>query len=458
MTDPSIERLILTVSWLVQLLRVESVAQVVILLGIVAGVGLAVGSLKVRGVGLGIAGVLFSGLVAGHILGKAHIQLDEHVLEFAREFGLILFVYTIGIQVGPGFFASLRRQGLPLNLMAAGIVIVGAGITILIHFVGKVEVPAAVGLFSGASTNTPSLAAAQQALKDAPNLPPDAIKMPALAYAVAYPVGIVGIILTMLLVRGVFRISPAKELEMLVALRDAEHAPMKTMNIELRNPNLVGLKLSRVPTLADSGVVISRVMQGGRATVARGDTVLSRGNVLLAVGLASKLDELKLIVGAEAAIDVKSVPGDVLPRRIVVTRISRLGHFGRLVWHMPLSANVMTRELGIVLFLSCVGLRSGDKFLATLLQGDGLRWMLFGSLITFLPLIVVALVARIFLKLNYLNLCGLLAGSMTDPPALAFAQSVTNSDAPSVSYATVYPLVMLLRVLIAQIMVLTLVG
>ncbi len=557
---------------MVQLLATESVAQAVLVISLVAALGITLGSLKVSGLGLGTAGVLFSGLIAGHVLARTGISLNDQVMEFAREFGLILFVYTIGMQVGPGFFASLRKHGLPLNLMAASVVLMGMLVAVALHYLGHLDVPVIVGLFSGGSTNTPSLAAAEQALKNVPGLPPEALTVPAMAYAVAYPFGIIGIILAMVLMRTIFRIDPGAEAELLTRLRERERPALVTMNLEVRNPNLDGLPLARVPSLAGSDVVISRVLrQGGTPALAGADTVIRSGDVLLAVGAASELEALRLIVGTESTLDVQNVPSAITTKRIIVTQsgvlgktidelglrvrlgvnvtrinraeiemppralplqfgdnlvivgepaaitqaaaelgnsahrlnhpqiipvfvgialgvlagswpltipglpapvelglaggplivailLSRLGHIGPLVWHLPIGANVVLREVGIVLFLSCVGIRSGSGFVATVMHGQGLSWMLSGALITVVPLMTVAVVARLVWKLNYASLCGLLAGSMTDPPALAFATAVIGSDAPIVSYATVYPLVMLLRVLAAQVLVLTLAG
>lgn len=559
-------------NWFLEMFPPGSVAQVTVVLGFVVGAGLALGSVRVFNIGLGIAGVLFSGLLAGHILNRAHIELSHEMLEFAREFGLILFVYTIGVQVGPGFLASLRRQGLPLNIMAASIVILGAIITIGIWKFAGVKIPVAVGLFSGATTNTPSLAAAQQALKDLKTTVPGDSALPGMAYAVAYPFGIIGIILTMLLIRIGFKISAQDEGDALAKLLDRDRPRMANIDLEVKNPNLDGLSIVRIPGLADSGIVISRVMSKGTTQVAMRDTTVHLGDVLHAVGPKDKLDDLKMIVGTESKLDVTQLPSQITARRILVTKaavcgetvaeldlgqrfnvmvtrvnradielppagtrlqfgdtvvvvgqadaikrvaaelgdsvkqlnhphiipifigialgvivgswplhlglpapvrlglaggplivaiiLSRLGNVGPLVWYMPPSANFMVRELGIVLFLAAVGIRSGGNFINTLTSnhGQGFYWMALASLITFVPLMLVAFVARAFYKLNYLTLCGLLAGSMTDPPALAFAGHMTGSDAPSVSYATVYPLVMLLRVLAAQIIVLTLGG
>jgi putative transport protein len=530
----------------------------------VAATGLALGSIRAYGISLGVAGVLFSGLLFAHF----GLGINEHVLEFAREFGLILFVYSIGIQVGPGFVSSLRREGLPLNLMAASIVLLGAVVAVVISFAGGVEMPVAVGLFSGATTNTPSLAAAQSALRDVAGYSEDMSKLPGLGYAVAYPFGIIGIILTMILVRVAFRVNVAAENEALLAAQQRETARLTRMNIEIQNPNLEGMKLRDVPMLDTADVVVSRVMKGDTVRVAQPDTVLSRGDVLLAVGPKQRLEELRVIAGCESQADLMQVPSAISSRRLVVTNkavmgksidelglldrygvtitrlrrfgvelpatakvdlhfgdtvlavgepesidkaaaelgnsikrldhpeviplflgivlgvivgswpftlpgvpapvrlglaggpllvailLSRIGQIGRVTWFMPASANFILREVGIVLFLACVGLKSGDRFIETLTQGSGFYWMAMAALITLVPLLVVALAGRIFFKVNYLTLCGLLAGSMTDPPALAFATNVTGSDAPTVSYATVYPLTMILRVLSAQLMVL----
>lgn len=549
-------------NWLSHLLTEESVARTVILLGVAGAAGSALGKVRVGGVGLGVAGVLFVGLFLGYL----KLSVDAHVLEFVREFGLIIFVYTLGLQIGPGFFGSLRARGLMLNGFAATIVLLGAAIATAIILGGWVGLPAGVGLLSGATTNTPSLAAAQQALKQM-GTADGVAAVQGLAYAVAYPFGIIGIILTMVIVRRAFRVDVKAE----VAAAEAAHAPARpkpaTRNFEVRNPNLVGRALGKVPGLAGSGVVVSRFSRGGAVEVARPETLLRLGDILHAVGPEDGLDELRVVVGADAGVDLKAMPGAITNRRLIVTRsemfgrelgeieafaehgvvvtrvtrggieftatpgfrlqfgdvlmavgeepqidavaavvgnsnhalnspqpipfflgialgvivgsipfvvpglpaavklglaggplivailLSRVANTGPLVWYLPTNANHMLREVGITLFLAAVGLKSGEKFMEVLLGGDGLRWLLFGALITAVPLLLVGVVARAWKKLNYAELCGLLAGSMTDPPALAFAQQTTASDAPAVAYATVYPLVMLLRVFTAQLIV-----
>ncbi len=552
------------------LLDGTTAAGAVLVLSLVAALGLALGAVRLRGVGLGIAGVLFMGLAFGHF----GVHVEERTREFVRELGLVFFVYSIGLQVGPGFLASLRRHGLRLNLLAASVVALGALAALVLRFAGGIEVPALVGLLSGATTNTPSLAAAQQALKGA--LPDAAAraaaaKLPGLGYAVAYPFGVLGIILVMVAVRAGFRVSLRKEAEDLDKSRAAEAPPLSRANLEVANPNLVGMALEKVPTLDASGIVVSRIWQDGSLQVPRPETRLRLGDVLLAVGPREELDALRVVVGKESSLDLRRMPSAITSKRLIVTRtaatgktvaaldfsrrfgvqitrvsraevemsatpdfelqygdtviavgeagdlqkaaaelgdspkslnyphlvpmfagialgvvvgswpfslpgvpapvrlglaggpllvaiaLSRIGRIGPFVWYMPISANYVLRETGIVLFLAAVGLGAGDVFVETLVHGDGLYWMACGAALTVGPLLVVAVVARLALGLNYLTLCGLLAGSMTDPPALSFATAVSGSEAPSLAYATVYPLTMILRVLSVQLLVMYLV-
>ncbi|MCF7686932.1 MAG: putative transporter [Cephaloticoccus sp.] len=548
--------------WLLQLVSNESVARTILLLGIAGATGAALGKIRLGGVSLGVAGVLFAGL----FLGYMKLTVDAHVLEFVREFGLIVFVYTLGLQIGPGFFGSLRSRGLVLNGFAAAIVLLGAAVAWGWIKMGFVEPAAGVGLLSGATTNTPSLAAAQQAFKQV-GVFGDASATLGLAYAVAYPFGIIGIILAMLLVRVIFRVDVKAE----VAVAEAAQLPNQpkpvTRNFEVRNANLVGRPLGRVPGLNASGVVVSRVSRNGVVDVARPETLLQLGDILHAVGPEEGLDELRVVVGAETGVDLKTLPGAVTNRRLIVTRsevfgqqlaevevfashnvvvtrvtrggieftplpgfrlqfgdvlmvvgeapqielvaaavgnsnkalnspqpipfflgialgvivgaiplavpglpaavklglaggplvvailLSRIANTGPLVWYLPTNANHMLREVGITMFLAAVGLKSGEHIMEILLGEQGLQWVLLGAVVTLVPLLLVGLLARAWKKINYAELTGLLAGSMTDPPALAFAQQSTGSDAPAVAYATVYPLVMLLRVFSAQLIV-----
>ena len=550
--------------WLKELFTGDTIAHAVLILSLVSALGYFIGSIRCYGVALGIAGVLFSGLLFGHF----GFKINAHVMEFAREFGLILFVYTIGMQVGPGFVGSLRKQGLPLNLMALSIVVLGAIITLAIFYLGGIDMPIAVGLFSGATTNTPALGAAQQALKNLASYTEEMGKMPGLGYAVAYPFGILGIIITMGLIRFFLRVVPAKEAVAFTQQQQAHVHKVATMNLTVTNPNLNGVEIKQVPGVAESGVVISRVFKGKEVRVATPETVLNTGDVVLVVGPQDKMAGVCMIIGNPATMDLKTIPSHLSTQRVIVTRkdaldksieeldldgthgvtitrinrgeleltptpgfelkfgdavivvgdddslqrasallgnsiktlhhpevvpifvgialgiilgswpvqfpgmpapvrlglaggpllaaifLSRLGRIGPIIWYMPQSANFILRELGITLFLSCVGLKAGDQFLSTLVAGPGLVWMGCAALITLLPLLIVGFVARAVYKYNYMTICGVLAGSMTDPPALAFANTIAASDAPSISYATVYPLTMLLRVITAQMLVL----
>lgn len=541
----------------------HGVAYAMVVLCLVGALGLALGHLGARGVKLGIGGALFAGI------GFAHfgVEVDASILEFAREFGLILFVYSIGIQVGPGFFASLRKNGLLLNGFAAAIVTLGVLVCIGIHFIAAMPLPVVLGLFSGATTNTPSLAAAQQVLAEV-NAENSADVL-GMAYAVAYPFGIIGILLSMLALRFFLGIKVGKEAESFEQQRRASVVPVDTMNIAITNPNLVGLTLRDIPGFSGMRVILSRVLHDGQQALAHPEHVIALNDVVLAVGPRNKLRELKLILGEESPLDLKKLPSDVRWERMVVTNskilgrslseinfrivhgvtvsrvvragvelvpsaalhlqfgdiltvigepvhleavsalignksqmlqhaqimpifigiaigvfvgsipfqvpgmpaalklglaggpliiaivFSRLGNIGPLVWFMPPSANAVLREIGIVLFLACVGLKSGGQFVETLIHGDGLLWMFYGALITLIPLVIVGFFARLVKRVNYLTLCGVLAGSMTDPPALAFANGVhPSSEAPALAYATVYPLTMFLRVMSPQILVL----
>lgn len=554
-------------NWFVQLFNAHSAAQAVVVLGLAITLGLAFGHIRFFGIRLGVGGVLFSGLAVGHF----GLSLNHEVLEFAREFGLILFVYTIGMQVGPGFVDSLRRRGFRLNAMATLIVALGVLLTVAFHLWGGLPLGTAVGLFSGGTTNTPSLAAASQAFKEvAPAFAEEAVAQAGLGYAVAYPFGIFGIILVMLLIRMVFRIDPGKELSQMEEQAKLLNPPLETMTLEVQNPNLDGMALGGVPGIGEMGVVVSRIMADGVMQAATPETALRRGMLIHAVGRPAELEKLRILVGVASATDLPRLPGPLKKRRFVVTQrgvvgktvpelnlaqrhevtvtritrsgtefspgpgvtlhfgdivgcvgapeqlavverilgnsakdldhphilpifvgillgtilgsvpvalpglpsgiklgvaggpllvsilLSRLHHFGGMVWYMPQSANLILREVGISLFLACVGLKAGDRFVDAVTSGAGLYWLLAGACITFVPLMIAGLVGRIFLKCNYASMCGLLAGSMTDPPALAFAGQMLGSDAPASVYATVYPLVMILRILAGQLLVLLL--
>ena len=547
----------------------QPVAWAVLVLMLVAVVGMSISSLKIKGVGIGIVGVLFAGIVAGHF----GLRIEHEILEFVREFGLILFVFTIGLQLGPGFFASLRQQGLKLNLMAVAIVVMGGAIAIGLAYVAGIDLFASFGLFSGATTNTPSLGAAQQTIKSLGADAATRATVPALAYAVAYPGGVAGIIAVLLFIRFAFRINPEKEAEEFRAMQKAGRDPLERMNLVVENPNVDNLAVGDLPG-REGGVVVSRIKRAGAPEVetATEQTVLHSGDIILAVGTHKALQSFRVVIGRVTDINLVKAAGRVISRKLVATHkdilgktleeldfddlygvtvtrvtradiemtavpelhlqfgdvlqvvgeekailrateaignklralnetnfvpifigialgvlagsipisipnmpvpvrlgiaggllilaiiLSRLGKVGPLLWYMPANANLAFRELGIVLFLSCVGLKAGENFFNSVLTQQGLHWVLGGLAITMIPLIIVGLFARIVFKLNFTILSGLLAGSMTDPPALAFANAISSSDAPSVAYATVYPLTMLLRILVVQILVLVFAG
>ncbi|MFM7103420.1 MAG: putative transporter, partial [Verrucomicrobiota bacterium] len=329
--------------WLEQLAGTQPVAHAVLVLALVAATGLLLGGLRLRELRLGTAGVLFAGILAGHL----GLPPDRRILDFVREFGLILFVFTLGLQLGPGFFASLRHQGFRLNLLAAAIVLLGAGGTVLLARLLGIDLAAALGLFSGATTNTPSLGAAQQALATLPNVTAEQRSLPALAYAVSYPLGIVGILGSLVLLRKILRIDPAAEAEALRAARPAGREPLERVNLRVENPNLAGLRVADLPARHEARVVISRWQAAGTEEVkpATPDTVLHLGDTLLAVGTAAGLRTLRLVVGAVADRDLAQSPGPLTSRRVVVTRQAAVGKTLAELGLDPLHGVAVTRVL-----------------------------------------------------------------------------------------------------------------
>jgi putative transport protein len=546
----------------VQISQTQPIAHAILVLSGVAVIGLAVGSVKFRGISLGSAGVLFAGIVFGHF-GE---RIEHSVLDFVKEFGLVLFVFTIGLQLGPGFIAALRQQGLKLNLLAVAIVLGGALSAGIGAKLLGIDFAASLGIFSGATTNTPSLGASQQALMTLPDFPSDRAALPALAYAVSYPVGIAGIIFSLLALRAIFGIDSVKEAEAFRAEQQKGSEPLERMNLIIENQSLAGISVGEIPGLRETGVTVSRVRSAGAVEVRRAaaDTAMHVGDVLLAVGTRHGLEKFALVVGRACDDDLMHSPGSVATRRIVITRkavlgktiaelglehlhavtvtrisrgdlemsavpdlrlrfgdviqivgeagaldetselagnsvkamnethfiplflgialgvfvgiipirfpglpvpvrlglaggplilgivLSRLGHIGNLVWHVPHNANMAFRELGITLFLAAVGLIAGEKFFASVFSHTGLLWLCCAMVTTIVPLVVVGGIARGLMKLNFTTISGLIAGSTTDPPALAFAGLLAKSDGPYVAYATVYPMTMLLRILTAQ--------
>jgi putative transport protein len=300
----------------------QPIAHAILVLSVVVVTGLSVGGLKYRGIGLGAVGVLFSGIVAGHF----GWVIEHSVLHFVKEFGLILFVFTIGLQLGPGFFAALRRDGLALNSLAALTVLLGGGITVLLAQFG-INPFAALGLFSGATTNTPSLGAAQQTLETLSATTKVHSDLPALAYAVAYPVGILGIIGSLLILRGLYRINPEAEAAAFHRERHAGIEPLARVNLVVENANLAGVTLGAIPGRRETGVVISRFRRAGETLVtnASDETAVQLGDILLAVGTAKNLEQFQRVVGRRSDVDLMKTPGPITFRRVLVTRRDVLG-------------------------------------------------------------------------------------------------------------------------------------
>ena len=547
----------------------SDIAITISLLALVAVIGLWIGHWKIKGVGFGVGGVLFGGIIVAHFTNQYGLKLDTHTLHFVQEFGLILFVYTIGIQVGPGFFSSLRRSGLKLNGFAFLIVLLGGITVVFIHKFANVPLDIILGIYSGAVTNTPSLGAGQQILSElGMNSTTETMGM---AYAMAYPFGICGILLSMWLIRLFFKVNVDEEERNFKQESGHDKESLTAMDIKVTNKNLDGLCLIDVPGFGKGDVVCSRLKRGDSISVPKANTEIYLDDILHLVGEINALKKMRLIVGDEMDVPTSTVSGEIRAERVVVTSekvlgkkikslgihqkygvvisrlnragvelvptanttlqfgdvlhmvgptdvmnnaisvignaaqklqqvqmlpvfigiglgvlfgsipfyipgfpvalklglaggplvialvLARIGTLGKLYWFMPPSANLALRELGIVLFLAVVGLKSGGSFLDTLLNGDGLEWMGYGVIITLVPLLVTGLIARLYSKLNYLSLCGVLAGSMTDPPALAFANAIKEeSGAAALSYATVYPLAMFLRIISPQLLALLL--
>jgi putative transport protein len=549
-------------SWLFELHKAQPIAHAIGVLAFVCVIGMAFGSLKFRGIGLGTAGVLFAGILVGHF-GE---QIDHRTLDFVKEFGLILFVFSIGLQLGPGFFAALRQKGVKMNVLAVAIVILGATTAPLIGWLAHFDAAAVLGILSGAVTNTPALGAATQALATMPDISPDRLTLPALAYAVTYPTAIAGIIGTLLLLKQIFRIDPVQEAIDFAAKNQRKTEPLERRTLVVTNPNLDGVRLDAIPGRLETGVTISRARHDDEIRAATDGTVIHRDDRLAVVGTLAGLDQFERVIGRRSDEDLVLTESDITFRRVVVTdrnvlgktvgdldlddrfavavtRITRadiemsavpglrlqfgdmvqivgreedldkaaaalgnslkelnethfipffigivlgialgtmpimlpglphpirlglaggplivaliLGRVGRIrrqVWHMPVNTNLAFREFGIALFFAAVGLGAGAKFFSTVFSATGLQWLLAGACVTILPLVLIGVFARAIWKMNFMDLSGMLAGSMTDPPALAFASNIARSEAPTLAYATVYPLTTLLRILSAQIL------
>jgi len=545
---------------------VDEITRAILIISLVAVSGLLIGSVRVRGIGVGPAGVLFAGILFGHF-GAA---VNPEVAEFTKEFGLILFVFTIGIQLGPGIVQLWKKQGIELNAMA--ISIVGQGFLIVCGWAFLLDLQpfAAAGLFSGATTNTPSLGAAQQVAvmlnADESSAVTETLTA---AYAVAYPGGILGIIGAMLLIRRLCKVSIEEEAQQIRLQEKQDYAPVERRCITIDNNRLDSIAFGRIPGIDETGVRISRIKRSDDEDVhaATDETIMRAGDVIQVVGTREGLDRFTPLLGQVSDIDLMKAGGDAEFRRIFVTAadalnrplrelsldvlynvtvtrivragvempatgrsrfsygdvarivgdresldrvteflgnsgkslketpfsplfigitlgvlagmiplsipgvpfpvrlglaggpliaaiiLSLIGNVGPFIWYIPRSANLALRELGIILFLACAGLSAGGRFFYAAMSMEGLKWMVAGLTVTMIPLLSTGLMARFLWRKNYLTICGVVAGSMTDPPALAFANSLTDSEAASTAYAAVYPLTMILRIIAAQAIV-----
>ena len=550
--------------WLYNLFTGEGIAHTVMVISVVITLGILLGKVKVKGISLGVTWILFVGILAGHL----GLRIEPQTLNFIQEFGLILFVFSIGLQVGPGFISSLREGGVKLIVCAVAVVLLGVATTYVIHLVTDTPMPTMVGIMSGAVTNTAGLGAAQDAYAGVTGLDDPSI---ALGYAVAYPFGVAGIILSIIFLRVVTRVNMADENRALEQMR-GEHGDADRISVLFSNGALEGQNIAHLSELINRSFVISRIKHAdGSIKIADGNDVLKVGDRLRLIsspedteaivtflgqrvdmpmeewgagqmaqkqlvsrriiitkseingkrlsdlhlrskyginitrinragfdlipyqGMELQMGDRVMVVGNEKAIEqvagvlgnslkklrepqlltiflgialgvlIGSIPLVSVPQPvklglaggplIVALLIGRFGPHFHLVTYTTMSANLMLREVGLALFLACVGISSGDGF-ADAIAGGGYRWIGYGFIITVVPVIIVGLFARLKLKMSYYTLMGLIAGSMTDSPALGYAGDTSGNDMPAVGYATVYPVVMFLRVLTAQLLIL----
>ncbi len=546
--------------WFTNLFPVGSVAYTIIAYSLTIVGGLALGKIRIKGISLGSTFVLFVGLLLGHY----GMTVSHETSHFIKEFGLILFIFSIGLQVGPGFFSSFKEGGVRLNLLASLFVILGAGITIAAYYIfqDQTSLPMLVGVMSGAVTNTPGLGAAQEALNQMGGTDPIS-----LGYAVAYPMGVVGIITVIILLRLIYRVDLKKEEQALSNKQQDNADKPDVLTFRITNTKVDGMTLLQLKDVFGHNAIATRIFDGKQMFVPQINTILHVGDIIRITTRDANVGLLTVLLGEQIDYEWDKIEGNLVSRRIVVTRnningktlrqldlrgtcsvnvtrvnragvdlianpnlalqvgdrvmvvgtidgISKaesflgntlkrlnephlltiflgimagilvggipiyfpnmpmpaklglaggplivailLGRFGyklRLITYTTQSANLMLRELGLCLFLASVGLESGGKFIETVISPSGLLWIGIGLCITMLPGLIVGTIAH-FMKINYLVVCGMIAGSQTNPPALAYSGTLSDTDAPAVSYSTVYPLTMFLRIIIAQFMIL----
>ena len=554
-------------NWINDLLWGEGIGHSILLLSFVIAAGIQLGKIKVFGVSLGITLVLFVGIILGHF----GFTINHNVIHFFKEFGLILFVYSVGMQVGPGFFSSFKQGGITLNMLACGIVFLGVLTAVILHYATGIPMPTMVGILSGAVTNTPGLGAAQQAFSDMHGVSDNTI---ALGYAVAYPLGVIGIILSIILIKYIFRVSFDKENEQLNSEDSSHTNEAKPISLIVKNPAIFNKTVAELSNLLEHrDFVISRVWRDSnkQIEIASANTVLQENDKVFVITTETDAETIKTFIGEEIDMERKQwirMESQFINRRILITKpelngkrlgqlklrklyginitrinragvdlvakpgltlqvgdrvnvvgtetavsnvekvlgnsmkrlnepnlitifvgialgivlgsipisfpgipqpvklglaggplvvailISRFGYHYKLITYTTQSANLMLREIGITLFLACVGISAGDGFVDTIVNNGGFAWIGYGFIITCVPLMIIGCIGRYFCKVNYFTLMGLIAGSTTDPPALAYSNATAGNDAPSVGYATVYPLTMFLRVLTAQLLIL----
>lgn len=558
-------------NWLQDLLtNPNSIAHIVALYAFVIAAGVLLGKIKFFGISLGVTFVLFVGILAGHF----GFTGNPAILSFVQDFGLILVVFCIGLQVGPSFFSSFKRGGITLNLLAVGIVFLNIAVALILYFAlqGRVDIPMMVGILCGAVTNTPGLGAANEALQQLHYQGPEI----AMGYACAYPLGVMGIILSMIIIRYICRVDVQRDSDEIQKEEEANpHMKPYTISLKVQNEALSGKTLSQVQNFLARDFVCTRIIQDGHMITPNANTVLRLGDrmflvcaeddseaIMAFIGpkieqdwdatnqqdkpmvsrrilvtqpningktlgelhfssmygvnvtrvnrsgmdlfaarqLRLQVGDRVMVVGPQDAIERVAnllgnqlrrldhpnivtifvgilcgilfgslpiaIPGMPTPVKlglaggplIISILIGRFGHKVKLVTYTTMSANLMLREVGLVLFLASVGIKAGENFVQMVVEGDGVLYVGLGFLITFIPLIITGIIARWHHRVNYFTLMGLIAGSNTDPPALAYANQIAGNDAPAVGYSTVYPLTMFLRILTAQLLVLLMAG
>lgn len=551
----------------------SGVAHSILLFSVTIAAGLWLSRFKIKGMGIGSTWILFVGILLGHF----GLTSDAATLSLMKDFGLILFVFSIGLQVGPGFFHSFRKGGVLLNALAVGMILLSALVTLGIHYCTGEDLKTMVGVMSGAVTNTPGLGAAGQTLSEglmgsgmAPASVDSAVSGLSSAYAVAYPLGVLGVLIMLMLFKGVFRINLNSEREALEKADASEVTSARRMHCQVANPALFGQSLASAAPDMGEYMVVSRIDRSGEVFSASPDFILQEGDKVLLVTTEDYVDRIRVIFGAEVPLHVSDwekkdsahiskslvvtkpgLTGKTIRELnirtlygVTVTRVERagielvarpslilqvgdrlkvvgttegiaevaalvgnkmdhlsipnlipiffgiacgiilgslpitipgipqpvklglaggplivailLGHFGprwKITTYTTTGASMMLREIGISIFLAAVGLGAGGTFVSSL-TGGGWWWILYGALITFIPILIIGVVARVIFKQNFYRICGLITGATTNPPALAYAQGAFGTDYTSVNYATVYPLSMFMRVLIAQVLIL----